>query len=243
MKISQIVFRYRRWWILLIILLGFWAPLDRVSGQHPSSTWLVLAGVLARYRIFPIGYAFIVIIVVATLLALAAAILRTWGTAYLGSGVMLDPALHGERMVADGPYRYMRNPLYLGGELHALALAILMPPGGAIFTVIAMALLFAALIRVEEAHLMATRGDAYREYRNRVPCILPSLFARVPAGGDRPRWGQALLAEIYFWGVAITYAALAYRYDGTILTQGVLISFGLSMVVRAFVRRPVANEG
>ncbi|HEX4021776.1 MAG TPA: isoprenylcysteine carboxylmethyltransferase family protein [Acidobacteriaceae bacterium] len=243
MKISQVVFRYRRWWILLIILLGFWAPLDRVSGQHPASTWLVLAGVLARYRVLPIGYAFIVIVVLATLFALAAAVLRTWGTAYLGSGVMQDPALHGERIVADGPYRYVRNPLYLGGELHILALAILMPPWGAIFTVIAMALLFAALIRAEEAHLIATRGDAYREYRSRVSCILPSLSARVPAGEERPRWGQALLAEIYFWGVAITYAALAYRYDGTILKQGVLVSFGLSIVARAFVRRPVADEG
>lgn len=242
MKISQAVFRYRFWLIVLIMLLGFWAPLDRLGGAHPSSTWLVLAGLLAQYRILPIGYAFIAIIVLATLCALAAAAIRTWGTAYLGSGVMRDSALHGERILADGPYRSVRNPIYLGGELHVLALVILMPPGGAVFTLVAMTLLFAVFIHAEETYLTQTKGDVYRAYMKKVPRILPSVLRRLHAGRETPHWGQAILGEIYMWGVAITYAALAYRYDATLLTQGVLISFGVSLLVRAVVGKPARSK-
>ncbi|HUZ04264.1 MAG TPA: isoprenylcysteine carboxylmethyltransferase family protein [Acidobacteriaceae bacterium] len=242
MKFSETIFRLRRWLSIAIILLGFWAPLDRMANPHPSSTWLVLSGLLAQYRVLPIGHAFIAVIALATLFALAAATLRTWGVAYLGGGVVIDRALHSERIVADGPYRYVRNPLYLGSELNILALVILMPPGGAVFTVIAITALTAVLIHAEETHLIAMKGEAYRAYMHRVPRILATPSAKILAGGEHPHWGQALLSEIYMWGVAITYVALAWRYDTTVLIQGVLISFGLSIIVRAFLPRSVTSQ-
>lgn len=238
MKISQALFRYRDGLIVAILLLGFWAPLDRMGGQHPSSTWLVLSGLLAQHHLLPIEDASIAVTALATLLALAAAILRTWGAAYLGSGVVKATALHGERMVADGPYRYMRNPLYLGLELHVLALTILMPPGGAVFALVAIPLLLAVLIHAEEQYLTAEKGEVYRAYMRQVPRILPRLFPRVAAGGENPRWGQALLGEIYMWGVALTYAALGYRYNTLLLAQGVVIFYGASLVARAFLPKP-----
>ncbi len=139
MKIPESVFRFRRWVLFLILVIGFWSPLERMGGAHPPSTWLFLAGLLARYRILPIAYSSIAVMGVAILLALLAALLRTWGTAYLGRSVVRDSSLHAERVVADGPYRYLRNPLYAGTWLHTLALSILMPPGGALFAVVAVA--------------------------------------------------------------------------------------------------------
>jgi protein-S-isoprenylcysteine O-methyltransferase Ste14 len=47
------------------------------------------------------------------LLVFLAALLRTWATAYLRTEVVHDMSQHSEALVADGPYRYMRNPLYL----------------------------------------------------------------------------------------------------------------------------------
>jgi len=241
MKISQVLFRLRLVWIVLIVALGFWAPLDRMGGQHVSSTWLVLAGLLARHHLLPIEEASIAVVALATLLALKAASLRTWAAAYLGSGVVMDAALHGERIVAAGPYRYVRNPLYLGDELHILALTILMPPGGAAFAVLASIALFAVLIHAEERHLLAEQGEVYRAYMRQVPRIVPRLFPRIAAGGQSPHWGQALLGEMYMWGVALTYAALGYRYNAMLLTQGVLIFFGISLLVRALLPKPAQS--
>ncbi len=232
MKISEITFRYRRWILVVIFVLGFWAPLDRLGGSRPGSAWLYLAGLLARYHVLPIAYSSIAVMGVAILLAVLAALLRTWGAAYLGRGVVQDSAFHAERVVAAGPYRFVRNPLYIGLWLHTLALSVLMPPGGALFAVIAVAIVIALLIRAEERHLAADRGEAYAEYLRSVPRLFCSLRPRIPASGEKANWGNGFLGELYMWGVAVTYAALASRYNVRLLEQGVLVSLGVAIVAR-----------
>jgi protein-S-isoprenylcysteine O-methyltransferase Ste14 len=240
MKIAQSLFRYRVLVAISIVVLGFWEPFERMGGRHPASTWLVLSGWLAQTGILTMLQASETITALAILLAVAAAAMRTWGTAYLGGGVMLDSALHGECVVADGPYRYLRNPLYLGSLLNTLALCILMPPGGAVFVVVLMFVRYALHIRTEEQHLLTQQGAAYRAYQALVPRWIPRLRTQVSASGIRARWGQAFVAEIYVWGMALTYAALAWRYNTTLLLQGVLISFGLSLVLRTLVPKTAA---
>lgn len=236
MKLSDVIFRYRRWALLGILALGFWGPLDRMQGARPETTWLYLSGMLARYRVLPVAESSVAVMAVAIALALAAAMLRSWATAYLGSGVVQDSALHTDRLVASGPYRYLRNPLYTGLWLHVAALAMLMPPTGALFAVTATALLNAALVRAEERHMLTARGEAYAAYRRSVPRFFPAWTARVADGNAKPDWRNGMLAEIYFWGVAISYVALASRYNATLLVQGVLISFGVGLVVRGLMR-------
>ncbi len=84
MSVPETIFRFRRWVLFLILVIGFWAPFERMGGAHPGSTWLFLAGLLARYRVLPIAYSSIAVMGAAILLTLLAALLRTWGTAYLG---------------------------------------------------------------------------------------------------------------------------------------------------------------
>lgn len=232
MTFPETIFRIRRWLLAAIILFGFWAPWERVGGSHPASAWLVLSSWLTRSGVLSIGDSVIAVMAVAILLALLAALLRTWGTAYLGSAVVHDSALQGERLVADGPYRYLRNPLYVGTWLHTLALAILMPVGGALFAVIAVAAVNAVKVRVEERHLLATRGEAYAAYARKVPRFFFSFRARVPDGGARAHWADGFMGELYFWGVFVTYAVFAGRYDSLILEQGILVSLGIAIVVR-----------
>ena len=241
MKIADTVFRFRKWVLFVILVIGFWAPWERLGDAHPGTTWLFLAGLLARIGILPIAYSSIAVMGVAIVLALLAALLRTWGSAYLGSGVVHDSALHADQVVADGPYRYLRNPLYAGTWMHTLALSILMPPGGALFAVIAVAVVNAVKVRAEERHLLAAQGEAYAEYARRVPRYFSSLLPRVPAGGARARWGDGLPGELYFWGVAVTYIAFASRYNVTILEQGVLVSLGVAIVARGVMRPRVST--
>jgi protein-S-isoprenylcysteine O-methyltransferase Ste14 len=44
------------------------------------------------------------------LLVFLAAMIRTWGAAYLRTDVVHDTAQHSKALVADGPFRYVRNP-------------------------------------------------------------------------------------------------------------------------------------
>lgn len=235
MRASPFEFRHRYLLHTILFALGFVSPWDRLLPRDTptQSTWLSLASTLARQGWLPFASATILILLIGILAAATAAALRTWASAYLGASIVQDAALHGTTVVAAGPYRHLRNPLYLGTWLHALALALLMPPTGAIFTVLAIALLQARLIAAEEPFLTTTLGAPYAAYRAAVPRILPTLTPGIPASTARPRWPQAALGELYMIGVALAFALLGWRYNARLLTQCVLVCFGLSLVARA----------
>lgn len=180
------------------------------------------------------------VLLLGILFALAGAALRTWAAAYMGSGVVHDSSMHSDRVVAAGPYCYMRNPLYLGTFLHTFALALLMMPSGALFTIIIIGLLQLRLMLSEEAFLTAKLGEPYRAYCSAVPRIVPSLRARVPQSAAQPAWGVALVGEIYMWGVVASFIAFGWKYNAFLIIQGVVVSLGVSLVARAFIPKPNA---
>jgi Phospholipid methyltransferase len=141
-------------------------------------------------------------------------------------------------VLAAGPYRYLRNPLYLGSYFTQLAVAILMPPTGSIFFVIACFVQIIRLILGEEAHLSAKQGAPYLEYKARVPRLLPALTPRVPASTAVPDWGIAVVSEIFYEACTVSFLALAWRYNAFLLMQAVVVCFGLSLVIRSlFVKK------
>ncbi len=243
MKASATEFRLRYWVHLAIYVLGFVAPWNYVlhldaTGFAGRAVWLPLAFSLERTGVLSLARATDALLVMGILFALAGAMLRTWGAAYLSSAIVKDGAMHGGAIVADGPYRHLRNPLYLGTFLHTFALALLMPASGAVFTIVLIGIEQLRLIGGEEAFLAEKLGQPYLDYKARVPSVIPSLAARVPASGTRPMWAMAFLGEIYMWGVAIAFASVGWRYNAVLVTQGVVIAFGVSLVARAFIAEP-----
>ncbi len=232
-------FRFRFPIHVVIFTLGFAAPWDRMMPSVTNlSTWLVLAAAIARQEWLSFTAATVAVLVAATVLATIAAGLRTWATAWMGHWVVGGGALVADRLVADGPYRRMRNPLYVGVVLHTVALSILMPPTGAVFAILTTGLFDLWLAKAEERFLQTNLGESYREYQRAVPAVVPRLRATVRPSGRTPRWGQSALGEIYFWGVAISFATLGWKYNAFLLQRGVLVSFGGALVVRALLPKP-----
>jgi len=238
-KATRFEFRYRLTIGFFIYLLGFWTPWIRYGpfAGRSSTTWLELSGLLASTHVLPLQYATLFVTFSAIVFAAAGAAFRVWGTAYLGAGIVQSGAMHAPNVVAAGPYRHVRNPLYLGSLLFSLAVSILMPPSGAIFFVVAIFVQMLRLILAEEAYLTAEQGESYLAYKARVPRLIPSLRPRVPAFPVKPRWLEAILAETYPVGMTLSFIVLAWRYNSLLLTQAVIICFGLSLVVRAFIAR------
>ena len=143
--------------------------------------------------------------------------------------------MHGDDVVAAGPYRFLRNPLYVGIFIHTFALALLMPPSGALLSIVLIGLFELRLIAGEEAFLTAKLGEPYLAYCAKVPALFPALTPRVPASSVQPQWPQAFLGELYMWGVAISFATLGWRYNSFLIIQGVVVSLGLSLIARAFI--------
>lgn len=233
-NIQQIsVFRLRFALHVVIFSVGLFAPWDRIVPASSSlSTWLVLAAEVGRQGWMSFTAATVAVLVIATGLALAAAALRTWASAWMGYRVVGSGEMQARGLVSGGPYRRLRHPLYLGVLLHTVALAVLMPPAGAVFAVVATVLLDGGLMVSEDRYLRGTLGEAYAAYRREVPAIVPAVRTRWNAAGQ-PTWGVAALSELYFWGVAISFAALGWRYNAFLIERGVVVSFGAGLVVRA----------
>jgi protein-S-isoprenylcysteine O-methyltransferase Ste14 len=237
MKATPQEFRFRFFILAVIYLLGFVAPWDYWLHLDSIRTWQLVASWPARAGWLSFSAATIVVLLLGIVCALIGALLRTWGTAYLSPAIVQDHAMHGEGVIAAGPFRYVRNPLYLGNILHTFALSLLMPPTGAIFCILAIGIFQLRLIAAEESFLTTKLGEPYTAYCAKVPRLIPALTPRVPASTIQPRWLLAFFGEIYMWGVVVSFAFLGWRYNSILLIKGVLISLGISLIVRALLPR------
>jgi protein-S-isoprenylcysteine O-methyltransferase Ste14 len=245
MKASAFFFRYRMVINMAIIVLGFWAPWIQYAGIGSRILFLEwLALEIARTGLLSFTVATPALIVCGALVAAIGAILRIWGAAWLGHGVVFDSRMQAGALTADGPFRYVRNPLYLGIGCMFAALALIMPATGALLVLVAAPLFLFALIRGEEAFLTAQFGDLYRTYQLAVPRLIPRLRTTVQPSGNKPHWLQAVLSEINPIGVFATIAFLSWTYDTQLMWRAIAITFGVSLIVRAFMPglKPATNS-
>ena len=81
----------------------------------------------------------------------------------------VNPYAGASELCTDGPFRYSRNPIYLGDWLVLAGVALLLNTlWPLLFSPLIWAMLRYGVIRHEEAHLEAKFGDAYRAYKTRV---------------------------------------------------------------------------
>jgi protein-S-isoprenylcysteine O-methyltransferase Ste14 len=167
------------------------------------------------------------------LFAAAGAWLRVWGTAYLGTATVTGLDMKAGCVMADGPFRYVRNPLYLGLWFMAAAMAFIMPVTGAVFAMVLLSVFLMRLILAEEGFLSEKIGEPYTVYLRAVPRIVPRLRTNLPSGTSPAQWLRAVLAELMPIGVFVTLAFLSWNYDSRLMLRIILIFFGASLVMRA----------
>jgi len=97
-----------------------------------------------------------------------------------GTPAPFDPP---REFVAVGPYRFVRNPMYVGGLLLLGGFGLaLRSPSVLLLTVFVAVLVHLLVVLVEEPRLERRFGDRYRRYRQSVHRWLPGGSAR--AGGE-----------------------------------------------------------
>ena len=80
-----------------------------------------------------------------------------------------------ERLVSEGPYGVIRNPMYLGHLVFFFGLALMF--GGVAWTVLLVhALWFDRRAQADEKHLAALFGQKYRDYLLRVKRWVPGIY-------------------------------------------------------------------
>jgi len=104
-------------------------------------------------------------------LLLAVLCVTTFARIGRGTPAPFDPP---RRLVTSGPYRYVRNPMYLGAGLALLGLALYYQSWLVIgYTLILLALVSAFIRLYEEPNLHRLFGMDYAVYCERVPRWIP----------------------------------------------------------------------
>lgn len=218
MKATRWEFEHRA--VILGAIFGisfFLSSIDRrnaaVAVAEPIARRLHVDGDAAVRAVFALG----------ALLAALGAATRTWASAYLAADVVYADQVKTAPLVADGPYRFVRNPLYLGNQLLAIGMGTMASRFGFVLLNVLMLLFSYRLILREEGELAAVQGGGYAAYRARVPRLFPSLAPRAPSAGRPPRWRNGFIAESWYWGFALAVAVFA-------ATLSVTLFFGILVV-------------
>jgi protein-S-isoprenylcysteine O-methyltransferase Ste14 len=100
-------------------------------------------------------------------LILAGGFVASWGRkAMLRAGTNIFPGKPTLAIVTDGPYRYTRNPLYLGNLIVYAGLALVFNSIWLLLFMVPMILIIEwGIIRREERYLAAKFGDLYLNYK------------------------------------------------------------------------------
>jgi protein-S-isoprenylcysteine O-methyltransferase Ste14 len=130
-----------------------WDPQNSASGL---ASWLG-----PKLHVDPNVFARL-IFVFAALLLVAAALIRTWASSYLHARVVYAEEVKSASLVADGPYRHVRNPLYFANVVMAIGMGALMSRAGFIVALLAMPMFCYRLILREEGELEVKQAERVR---------------------------------------------------------------------------------
>jgi len=223
MRATKFEFEYRFWIISGIYFFGF-----AVSGIDHTPFSVALRNLIAPSIVHGSPEAAMfsrMVIVAGALLVFLSAALRTWAAAYLRTDVVHDTVQHSEALVADGPFRYVRNPLYLANLPMAMGIGVLASHLGFIFLVLANWIFVYRLIFREEDTLRQSQGESYRAYCQTVPRFWPSLRPRVPSGNRSPQWGQAFAGETFVWIFGLAELSIAITLNARVGGAVFLLAF------------------
>ncbi len=99
-------------------------------------------------------------------------------------------------LVVSGPYRLVRNPIYVGNWLLWTGFVVwsgllwMLPVAWLVF-----ALQYAAIVRWEEQRLIAHFGQPYADYLRAVPRWWPRGFLPAPDSSNLHPWNEVLFSE------------------------------------------------
>ena len=146
-------------------------------------------------------------VTVGFLLAAAGEAVRFWAAGHL---------LKTRELITSGPYRYTRNPLYLGRLLILTGLCVMaeMPyhlnwAALGLGYIVFFGYYMPRKERVEPARLLESHGEPYARYRDAVPSLFPTL--RPYAGGSSQGWSSdRMLRNREHWMVVAIVSISAF---------------------------------
>ena len=146
------------------------------------------SSLLFKYRSYtPIPFLVIMIIyqastiwtlVIGFTIAMLGELIRFWGVSWAGSETRTTGSVGGTFLIINGPFAYVRNPLYVGNILIYLGLGVMSFawfPYLQIVAILFFLLQYYLIVKEEESYLREKFREDYKNYCENVPPFFPRL--------------------------------------------------------------------
>jgi len=163
----------------------------------------VRAGLIAAVAVILLARPAWISVVEGVLISLLGLSTRAWAAGHLRKE---------KELAISGPYRYSRNPLYLGNFILGVGIVV----GSRSWWVMALfvayfAIFYPLIIRREKERMKQLFPEQYEEYRKRVPSFFPSLIKQNFPSRIRFSWPlykrnkeyRALVGTVAFWLILV----------------------------------------
>lgn len=124
--------------------------------------------------------------------------MRFWGVLYAGSATRTTGEVGAGRLVTDGPFAHVRNPLYAGNFLLSLGLTVMSHawwPWMLLVFLLLFGMQYTFIVKEEEGFLSKAFGGQYTEYCSHVPRWIPKLRGFTNSELSNPKMANALRSE------------------------------------------------
>jgi protein-S-isoprenylcysteine O-methyltransferase Ste14 len=232
MKATNWEFTHRA--LLFGLIFSFTFPLYAFDHQNSTGAFAKWLGLRLRMDADLIAH---FLFACAALLLVGAALIRTWASSYLHAEVVYADEIKTELLVADGPYRWVRNPLYFANVLMAVSMGSLMSRSGFFVAVAAMLVFCYRLILREEAELQQGQREQYKHYYKAVPRLWPSMGPRIASTKRQARWTEGFMAESWYYGLAAAVVAFTITMSLMLFLVILVSSLVLFWVSSMFLRK------
>ena len=151
-------------------MIRHWIPLLAAIAlvAFPDETF---AGTPLAIRLLPDT---VTVFVVGLLLMVMGLMLAIWARQILGGNWSANVQIkHGHELITDGPYFYVRHPIYTALILMFLGNAIVVGELRGVFAVLIVYASFYFKYRKEEQMMMHEFGDNYLEYMSKTGALFP----------------------------------------------------------------------
>jgi protein-S-isoprenylcysteine O-methyltransferase Ste14 len=147
-----------------------------------------ISSALFKYRSYtPIPFLVLMLIfqnsnvwslIIGFVISLIGELIRFWGVSWTGSETRTTGTAGGTFLIINGPFAYVRNPLYIGNILIYVGLGIMsfaLFPFLQIAAIVFFSWQYYLIVKGEEKYLINRFPDVFKEYLENVPAFFPRL--------------------------------------------------------------------
>ncbi len=176
-------------------------------------------------------------ILIGACIALFGALVRLWGSSYLGGASVWSATPHTQAFVTAGPFAWVRNPLYLGNFFIIIGFFANTTPLGLLGSIVGLAVAQHYAVIEEERTMSVAHERDYRSYEQSVARWIPHI-PRHTSSAISPSLRLGLLAEIYTFGIvlALFLWALGPRSHGILPLLCILLGIVVQIAINAWRR-------